>query len=97
MRKRDPRMTPVDLGDLVRDRVTGFEGIVTGMTRWLTGCDRAVVQSRVLHEGRPQMSESFDVMQLEILEKCVIQIEPQVTETATRTGGPRPTPEKRHV
>lgn len=89
------KRTQVDLGDHVRDRITGFEGIITGITRWLTGCDRAVVQSRILHEGRPQMSESFDVMQLELIERAVIKIEPQQTNDGERTGGPRPTPSKR--
>lgn len=30
----------VELGGLVKDVVTGFEGIATGKSTWLTGCDQ---------------------------------------------------------
>jgi len=28
------------LGCRARDTITGFEGVVTSITRWLNGCDR---------------------------------------------------------
>ena len=31
-------MRKVELGSLVRDKITGFEGIVMGRTEYLTGC-----------------------------------------------------------
>ena len=63
----------VELGDCVKDLITGFEGIVVGTSRWLYGCKRIVVRSQSLHEGKPIETEWFDVKQLEILEKDVIK------------------------
>ncbi len=34
---------PIELGDKVRDTVTGFTGIAIGRAKWLYGCDRIVV------------------------------------------------------
>ena len=36
----------IGLGDQVRDRVTGFSGIVTGRVEYTTGCRQYLVQPR---------------------------------------------------
>lgn len=56
------------LGDRVRDRVTGFSGIVTARTEWLNKCVRILVQPEKLHEGKPIEAQSFDEEQIEILQ-----------------------------
>jgi hypothetical protein len=33
-------MDTVNLGDKVKDRITGLEGIAIGVTTWLYGCRR---------------------------------------------------------
>lgn len=83
----------VEIGDLVKDRVTGFTGIVTVMSKFLAGCDRCSVQPIELEKGSTRPSEGFDVLQLEILEKQKVVIEPRIIETKkgsrkTETGGP---------
>lgn len=77
----------VQLGDKVRDRVTGFEGIAVASTTWLNGCERVTVQPAGMNEkGGTFESETFDVTQLEVVEESVIA-------TGRReTGGPRPEP-----
>lgn len=52
---------PVELGDLARDGITGFTGVVTAITEWLNGCVRVTIQPAGLHEGKPDDSYTFDV------------------------------------
>lgn len=69
-------MEKVELGDRVKDSITGFEGIVTGVFHWITGCDTCQVKPQdLLKEGTSIASESFDVTRLEILKKGVIKID----------------------
>jgi len=61
--------TPIfvpQLGDSVRDSISGFEGVVIGITEWLYGCRRCGVQSTALHEGKPISAEWFDSPQLRV-------------------------------
>ncbi len=77
----------LELGDVVKDKVTGFKGIVVGITNWLYGCARAIVQPEGLtKEGKVYDNQSFDVPQLEIVKKAKIQ------PASQDTGGPRQTP-----
>lgn len=76
------------LGDLVRDTITGFEGVVTCVSRWLHGCSRLTVQPRELKDGKPIEAQSFDEPQLDLLERGIIG-------TTSNTGGPRPEPSTR--
>lgn len=36
--------TKIELGNEVKDRITGFQGIATGKAEYLTGCNQYVVQ-----------------------------------------------------
>lgn len=76
---------PVNLGDKVKDRVTGFEGIDTGITECLQGCRRVIVQPQGLHEGKTIESMYIDEPQLEVV-KAGAYKRPEVVET--RKGGP---------
>jgi hypothetical protein len=37
----------INLGDKVRDKITGFEGIVTGHCSYISGCDQISVQPQM--------------------------------------------------
>ena len=78
-------MSKINLGDKVKDPITGLVGIAVGRTTWLHGCDRIVVQPEGLtKEGKPFESLSVDEPQL-------VLIKPKkVKEGNHRTGGPRP-------
>src|SRR6185369_6573620 len=63
----------IELGDMARDTLTGFEGVVTGRTHWLTNCDRLTLHPRKLDkEGAPQKEHGFDITHCILLEKGVI-------------------------
>lgn len=81
---------PVAIGDEVRDRVTGFQGIVVALTEWFNRCQRASVQPRV-EEGKMSvpMAEAFDVEQLDIITENKIKQKPDHGEGKNPNG---PTP-----
>lgn len=78
----------IELGDMVRDRVTLFEGIAIAHTRWLSDCDRHFVQSRnTLHEGKPVDGVWFDTGQLEVVEAGTALEKPRAVALGGATGG----------
>jgi hypothetical protein len=60
--------SPVALGDLVRDKISGFSGVVDSLGFFLNGCLRVGVLSTTLHDGKPN-GLNFDVQQLEVIER----------------------------
>ncbi len=79
-------MTEIQLGDVARDSISGFEGVVIGTSDWLYGCRRMILQPKALYEGKPVESQSFDEPQLVLVQPA------KSPSTPRRTGGPRPTP-----
>lgn len=77
--------TVVSLGDIARDTITGFEGVVICLSQWLHGCKRVTLQPQKLHDGKPVEAQTFDEPQLELIRSSVVQ-------TTAQTGGPRPEP-----
>lgn len=77
----------IELGDVARDRVTGFEGVVIANTQWLNGCDRLSLQPRKLVKGKPVDTMVFDRPQLE-------RVSQQVLKASRKTGGPQANPER---
>ena len=77
------------LGDLVRDKITGFEGIVVAETRWLNNCVRLSVQSRKLKDDQKPVDMTFDITDIELLEKDPLGYR---KPEGGKTGGPRPDP-----
>lgn len=59
----------ISLGDFVRDALTGFEGTVTGIADYLTGCSQASVQPGVVKDGALSSAVWFDVDRLQVIEK----------------------------
>ncbi len=73
------------LGDLLKDRVTGFKGIVIATTEWLNGCVRLTLQPQGLNkDGKVHDTLTLDVEQLELVKAAVAAPSP------TKTGGPMP-------
>lgn len=71
------------LGKRAKDKITGFEGIITVRCQFLTGCDRYCLQPTELKDGKPLESIYFDEAQIEIVEGK--KIEPQ--EVQGKKGG----------
>lgn len=81
----------VELGYIVKDDITGFEGVATSVTQWLNGCRRIGVQSMELKDGKPIDALSFDEPGLTILQK---ETPFNVKPVPVPTGGPRPEPQR---
>lgn len=89
----------IQLGCKVRDKVSGLEGIVIGMSVWLSGCDRYIVQAPARDGKRPD-PDSFDEHNLEVIQtaaqtgiqrKDYIQIEENLANPPQLPpGGPEP-------
>jgi hypothetical protein len=58
----------LDLGDKVRDKITGFTGIATAVTLYLHRCPLVEVTAKELLDGK-LITIWFDEFQLEILTK----------------------------
>lgn len=64
-----------NLGDEVKDAISGFQGIVTARIDYITGCARYIVQPQTLgKEGEPHKSSTFDENTLELVQAGKVQI-----------------------
>jgi hypothetical protein len=79
----------VELGDQVRDKVTGFKGIVTGKAQYLTGCKQVMVTPKVGDDGKYVDACWLDVDRVEVLGKEAIKID------VVDNGGPQQSPSRR--
>ena len=69
-------MNEIKNGDRVKDTITGFEGIVIGITSWFHGCDTIGVKPEKLHDGKPIEAVWFDILRLEKIEEKVSEVVP---------------------
>ncbi len=74
----------IQLGDRARDKITGFEGVVTSITYWLNGCRRIGIQPENLKDSIPVESHAFDGPQVELISRADEPSEPEYE----KTGGP---------
>ena len=81
----NPTNFKFNLGDIVVDEITGFQGVVTLRSQWLNCCNTYGVQPKELKDGVPQERQNFDEPQLRIVEE-------KVHKEHRETGGP-----ERHV
>lgn len=77
----------IKLGSFAQDRISGFEGVVTAKTIYITGCVRYAIEPRGLDkEGKPQEAQWFDAVRLVVNElQTPLTFAPQ--ETAAAPGG----------
>lgn len=80
------KTTKLQLGDTVKDSITGFQGIAVGRTAWLYGCDRIGVEPREMKDGKTIDIAWFDEARLVVLKAGTIRV------AQVSTGGPRPDP-----
>src|SRR5579872_1541391 len=63
----------IAIGDIAKDDLTGFSGLVIGRTHWLSNCDRLTIQPRELDkDGQPQKTNSFDIAHCELVSKGAV-------------------------
>lgn len=73
----------IELGVEAKDKITGFVGIVTGLSRFLTGCDQYCLVSEA-RDGKTGEAAWFDQGRVEVIGKGVTAAE----VAGTRNGGP---------
>lgn len=74
----------IKLGDKVKDSITGFEGIVIGVSTWITGCDQYCVAPKA-PKGDYKESVWFDEGRLKVVGKGINKNQVK----AKKNGGPR--------
>lgn len=78
----------IELGDKVKDTISGFVGIAVAITEWLHGCKRITVQPDKLDpNGKPIESQTFDAPQLGLIKSKAVPM------GRRDTGGPRDEPQ----
>lgn len=83
----------IQLGDEVKDSVTGLKGIVTCITLYLNGCTRCGVQPKLGKDGKIPESWFIDEPQLVVVIPNKVKagnttIEEDQTNSKPKTGGP---------
>lgn len=71
----------INLGQEVKDVVSGFKGVAVAKHLYLNGCSRITVQPKIDKDGKLPESQSFDEPQLKVLSKKCLS-------GKTDTGGP---------
>ena len=87
-------MHHIHLGDEVKDTVTGFKGIATGLTDFLNGCRRICIQPPIDKAGKAQEANWFDEPQVTVVKAGKVAAGPRNTggpmiSIPTRPEGPR--------
>jgi hypothetical protein len=78
------------IGAEVRNKITGFEGIITSRVQYITGCDQYGLQPRVDEKGNHREGIYADEGQLEPVNEGIKEEEVQGKEK----GGPQFHPDK---
>ena len=74
----------ITLGRTAEDKVTGFKGIVTARSTWLTGCDQYLVCPKAV-ENKREDSEWFDEGRLKVSGKAITMEETKAPGGPART------------
>ena len=93
---KQPEPFVFELGDQVRDVVTGITGIVTGRSQWITGCNSLGISRPLDEKGEVRELHWCDEMRCRSEGEAIGEL-PGVLgapREAARTGGPQPTPQR---
>lgn len=72
-----------------RDRITGYEGICTGIARYVSGCDQVLLVPKVKADGKYENGTWID-------DERLIDVEAdQAVARTSRRGGPQQSPPAR--
>ena len=92
-------MTTIQLGQEVKDRISGLQGIVTSITTFLYGCRRVGITPREIKDGKPMEDCVIDEPQLEIISDGIKEtaIESEIKKAKRNYGDPAFVPIKHTV
>lgn len=60
-------------GDTVREKITGFQGVITGTAFYLTGCNSHLVTTKPKDEFSEPISLWYDDGRLELIESTTVK------------------------
>lgn len=89
----DPKFR-FEVGDRVKDIITGFIGIVYGRIEWFNGCHRFVVMAEKPDDKGKPIEINIDGEQLQLIEPAAVK--PRERDGA-KTGGPFPDVHQRDI
>lgn len=64
----------IDLGDEVRDVISGFAGTATGRIEYMTGCIQLLVSPTVDEKGQPREAHWYDEDRLEVTKRAAVRL-----------------------
>lgn len=79
----------VEIGSRVKDKITGFAGVVTGRCQYISGCNQALVAPPLGPDGAFRGSEWFDEQRLEQSGEA-----PVTLDNGANPGFDRPAPKR---
>ena len=84
--------TPAEFGfgDVLKDKITGFEGTVTGFAAYITGCAQLLLTPRVGGDGKYPEGTWIDVDRLEAVKKDDSGIKPNMRSGGLSSRDPAP-------
>jgi len=77
----------ITLGSKVKDKITGFTGIVTGRCEYITGCNQVLVAPQVTESGDFKESHWFDEQRLDQVGDAIL-----VLDNGASPGFDKPAP-----
>ena len=78
-------MLEIEFGKMGKDKVTGFEGIITGCCEYLYGCSQYLLTPKVKEDNTKQDGHWFDEGRIEVVGDA---INPEDVK-AEENGGPQ--------
>ena len=78
-------MQTIKLGVLAKDKITGFEGIITAKIEYLTGCDQYCLSPKIDKDGKIPEGAYFDGARLEFVSSGIM---PEEVQSNKEKGGP---------
>jgi hypothetical protein len=75
------------LGTIAQDKITGFEGRVTGHCDYISGCNQSLLQPAIDKDGKFQEAHWFDDQRLVLLDA-----EPLRLDNSKTPGPDKPAP-----
>jgi len=76
-------------GDKVKEKITGFTGIITGVSFYITGCNQYLLTPPVKDDGSSGEAQWYDEGRLEIVKSDAVQVE-EVASTDNGCDIPAP-------
>lgn len=83
-------MSKFKLGNTLRDRVTGVQGITTGKIEYLNGCVQWNIHPKADKDGKPVESFYYDEQQLELVDEGIASQNSGKRETSKPSVGGAP-------